>query len=117
VEYSVWSFTRGIEHLQIRRQPADEGVTLSIVGDGAPRSYVFSDEVRLEAFQRDMETLLLNTGWTFDGYAPDQRHGRDRRGWPRNANDRRRWWTDGRPTRKRQKETNCTEPFSQHHTR
>jgi hypothetical protein len=48
-----------------------------------------------------METLLLKTGWTFQGYEPDRRTGRDRRGWPRRSNDRRRWWTDGMAKRNR----------------
>jgi hypothetical protein len=41
-----------------------------------------------------METLLLKTGWTFQDTARPPL-GRDRRGWPRRSNDRRRWWTDG----------------------
>ena len=67
---------------------------LEIAGDAAPRSYFFREPSRLESFQKDMETLLLKTGWSFVSYGPDRRKGRDRRGWPRRANDRRRWWTD-----------------------
>ncbi len=91
-----WTFTRGSERLEITREKVDDGTTLVVAGDGAPRSYFFRDFQRLEIFQKDMETLLLKTGWTFQAYTPDRRTGRDRRGWPRRSNDRRRWWTDGR---------------------
>jgi hypothetical protein len=95
MDYGIWQFSRGAERLQITRQPLDDGTAL-IVGNGAaPRSYFFSDPARLETFQNDMETLLLKTGWCFLSFAPDQRAGQDRRGFPRRANDRRRWWTDG----------------------
>jgi hypothetical protein len=95
VEHPIWNFVRGDETLTITRQNAEQGTVLVVAGDGAPRSYFFKELARLEVFQRDMETLLLKTGWSFSVYAPDRRRGRDRRGWPRRANDRRRWWTDG----------------------
>jgi len=81
--------------MEIRRQTLDDGTVLIIAGEGDPRSYFFEDESRLDTFQKDMETLLLKTGWTFVSYSPERRTGRDRRGFPRRANDRRRWWTDG----------------------
>src|SRR5262245_2807038 len=96
MDHGVWKFVRGNDTLQITREELDDGITLVIAGDGTPRSYFFRETHRLETFQRDMETLLLKTGWTFQTYAPDRRTGRDRRGWPRRSNDRRRWWTDGR---------------------
>lgn len=96
MEDSVWTFVRGDETLRISRQPVDDGTMLVVAGDGAPRSYFFRDSTRLEIFQRDMETLLLKTGWSFRLFVPDRRRGHDRRGWPRRSNDRRRWWTDGR---------------------
>jgi hypothetical protein len=96
VQQTSWSFARGNERLEITREKVDDGAMLVVAGDGAPRSYFFRDFNRLEIFQRDMETLLLKTGWTFQAYAPERRTGRDRRGWPRRTNDRRRWWTDGR---------------------
>ena len=86
---------RGTAKLEIIREEMDDGVVLIIAGEAAPRSYFFREPERLETFQKDMETLLLKTGWTFVAYAPNQRSGGDRRGWPRRANDRRRWWTDG----------------------
>lgn len=99
VEHTVWTFSRGEELLRISRQPVEDGTMLVVAGDGAPRSYFFRDLTRLEIFQRDMETLLLKTGWTFRVYSPERRGRRDRRGWPRAANDRRRWWTDGQEGR------------------
>ena len=95
MDHPIWTFVRGDETLTITRQTAEDGILLVVAGDGAPRSYFFKELGRLDIFQRDMETLLLKTGWTFSVYSPDRRRGRDRRGWPRRANDRRRWWTDG----------------------
>jgi hypothetical protein len=95
VEYPVWTFVRGTDRLDISREDVDDGVMLIVAGDGVPRSYFFRDPDRLKVFQSDMETLLLKTGWSFISYSPEKRRGRDRRGWPRPANDRRRWWTDG----------------------
>ena len=91
----MWSFIRGTERLSIGREIVDDGIMLVVVGDGPSRSYFFRDRARLEVFQRDMETLLLRTGWSFDRFETEHRSGLDRRGWPRRANDRRRWWTDG----------------------
>jgi hypothetical protein len=95
VEQCVWTFAREADKLTISRQNVDDGVMLIVSGEGTPRSYFFRDLERLEIFQRDMETLLLKTGWVFMGYEPERRQNRDRRGWPRIDNDRRRWWTDG----------------------
>ena len=97
MDQGVWTFARGVDKLEITRQILDDGTVLQIAGDGSPRSYFFRDVSRLEIFQKDMETLLLKTGWTFVAFEPDQRTGRERRGWPRRSNDRRRWWTDGKP--------------------
>ena len=91
----IWAFTRGTDRLEISREEVDDGVNLIVAGDGTPRSYFFRDQARLDVFQRDMETLLLKTGWSFSSFTPEKRLGRDRRGWPRKADDRRRWWTDG----------------------
>jgi hypothetical protein len=95
MDSGVWTFARGADTLQIRRHDQDDGIALAIAGDGVPRSYFFRDPDRLEVFQKDMETLLLKTGWSFVSFEPDRRAGQDRRDWPRRSNDRRRWWTDG----------------------
>ena len=67
---------------------------LVLSGDGQDRSYYFADIVPLVRFQDDMEAFLLQTGWSFAGFSPDRRTGRDRRTFPR-LTERRRWWTDG----------------------
>src|SRR4051794_36153422 len=64
VEYGVWTFSRGGDRLEISRKDLDDGVVLVIAGDGTPRSYFFREARRLETFQKDMETLLLKTGWS-----------------------------------------------------
>ena len=91
MELGVWTFVRGAETLELKRQDLDDGTVLAIAGDGEPRSYFFRDVDRLETFQKDMETLLLKTGWTFVSYTPDR---------SRRSNDRRRWWTDGSRTKR-----------------
>jgi hypothetical protein len=68
-------------------------VNLIVGGAGSPRTIHFSTLERLVQFQADMETLLLRTGWSFSEFSPEQRSGRERRGFPRMA-ERRRWWTD-----------------------
>lgn len=69
-------------------------MVLGIQSTGRPKAYRFSDTAALERFQQDMERMLLGTGWSFVGFSPERRAGRDRRGWPR-LTERRRWWTDG----------------------
>src|SRR5262249_22799465 len=113
MDHGVWKFVRGNDTLEITREDLEDGITLVIAGDGTPRSYFFRETHRLETFQRDMETLLLKTGWTFQRYEPDRRSGRDRRGWPRRSNDRRRWWADGLPKRDRTTEQRATAPSEQ----
>jgi hypothetical protein len=93
----TWVFARGDERLTIRRYKSQDGCLL-VLGDGEDgRTYAFPDQVALVRFQGDMEALLLQTGWSFLAFEPNQRTGRERRGWPRLSTDRRRWWTDGRP--------------------
>lgn len=82
VDYGVWTFERGADRLEISRKHLDDGTALVIAGDGMPRSYFFREYDRLETFQKDMETLLLKTGWSFVSYEPDRRAGRDRRDFP-----------------------------------
>lgn len=94
MEEPTWIFERGTQHLELRRREAEDGIFLTIVGDGAPRSYRFDEMMALVNFQCDMEALLLKTGWSFIAFSPERRTGRERRTWPR-LTERRRWWTDG----------------------
>jgi hypothetical protein len=92
---TAWTFERQGERLVLYREETANGVNLVVVSEnGVPRSYPFDTMDRLVAFQSDMETLLVRTGWSFVAFTPDRRTGRDRRGMPREV-ERRRWWTDG----------------------
>ena len=92
-----WVFSRDGDRLEIRRETVDEGIVLVIDGpDSAPHSYLITDLAKLQSFQADMESLLLDTRWTVEEFGPDHRSGNDRRSFPRVNNDRRRWWTDSR---------------------
>lgn len=95
VDEQIWSFSRNGELLEVKRTPSDDGVLLSVVGDGPPRTYFFPELPRLEQFQADFEKFLLGTGWTFLSFTPERRSGRERRHFSRLLTDRRRWWTDG----------------------
>jgi hypothetical protein len=94
VDDQSWAFTRNAENLEIARGDEPGGVMLRIKNAGRTRAYRFSDKGALDRFQRDMESMLLGTGWSFVGFCPERRTGRERRGWPR-LTERRRWWTDG----------------------
>ena len=91
----IWSFSRNGELLEIKRSPTTDGFLLGVNGDGPPRTYFFAELSRLEQFQADFEKFLLGTGWTFVGFSPERRAGRERRHYSRLLSDRRRWWTDG----------------------
>ena len=95
VDEQIWSFSRNGELLEIKRTPSEDGVLLSVVGDGPPRTYFFPDRPRLDQFQADFEKFLLGTGWTFLSFTPERRTGKERRHFSRLLTDRRRWWTDG----------------------
>ncbi len=89
-----WTFRRRDDRLTLRREQTDQGYQLVITESGHPRTFTFRDPERLVVFQNDMEDFLVRTGWSLAEFAPDQRTGGDRRGFPRDGNDRRRWWTD-----------------------
>ncbi len=95
MDEQIWTFARNGHALEIKRAPADEGYLLGVEGDGPPRSYYFSSLTKLQDFQADFEKFLLATGWTFVGFSPERRAGRERRHFSRLISDRRRWWTDG----------------------
>jgi hypothetical protein len=90
----IWTFARDGEHLTITRRESDETLLVVQVADQQPRNYHFTDPDVLRMFQHDMERFLLQTGWMLHHFSPEQRRGRDRRGFPR-LEERRRWWTDG----------------------
>jgi len=94
VEQRSWTFRRGEEQLVLQRQQQDSGFTLVVITNGTVSNIPFQDESALAVFQTDMEELLVHTGWTLQSCQPERRRKRDRRGFPRVTNDRRRWWTD-----------------------
>jgi hypothetical protein len=88
----LWTFGKDKERIGLGRP--SESCALVVERRGTQVSeYRFRDELRLQAFQADMEAFLLRTGWTLLNYSPDRRRYRDRRGFPR-LRERRRWWTD-----------------------
>src|SRR5882672_3439245 len=89
-----WTFRRRDDRLALRREQTDQGYQLVITESGRSRTFTFRDLERLVVFQKDMEDFLVRTGWSLAGFSPDWRNGGDRRGMPRDALDRRRWWTD-----------------------
>ena len=92
----VWTFERAAERLIVRRHTDPDVFELEIESsDGVPRVHRFDEEDQFLAFQNDLQYMLVHSGWTLVEFAPDRRTGRDRRGFPRKHNDRRRWWTDG----------------------
>jgi hypothetical protein len=95
VEQRSWTFRRGYEQLVLQRHAEDEnrGLTLVVIANGNVSTIPFQDESALRVFQADMEELLVRTGWVLQEFSPERRK-RDRRGFPRITNDRRRWWTD-----------------------
>ena len=98
---AVWTFRRSDEQLTIRRCESDGAATLVVTAEGQPRSFRFAQLEELERLQHDMETFLLRTGWTLAAFSPERRTPGDRRGFPREGNDRRRWWTDPHPALQR----------------
>lgn len=94
----LWTFGRGDERVRIGRG-SDTCDLVVMTSPNQPRRYSFKDWSSLNAFQADIEALLLNTGWTLLQYSPERRRGRDRSGGSR-LEDRRRWWTDAAEARK-----------------
>jgi hypothetical protein len=97
---AAWTFRRASEQLSIRRCESD-GALLVVTSDGQPKSSRFASVEELERFQHDMETFMLRTGWTLAAFSPERRTPGDRRSFPREGNDRRRWWTDPHPSLQR----------------
>jgi hypothetical protein len=78
----------------LQRHDNETGLTLVLVVNGVTSQIPFKEESALAVFQTDMEDMLVHTGWTLQECEPERRRKRERRGFPRVTNDRRRWWTD-----------------------
>ena len=95
-DQQVWTFERAAERLIVRRRTEPDAFNIEIESsDGVPRVHRFDEEHQFLVFQSDLQYMLVHSGWTLVEFEPDRRKGRDRRGFPRKLNDRRRWWTDG----------------------
>jgi hypothetical protein len=92
----TWTFRRADEQLVLQRRQTADGMALVITTNDGVSTIPFNDPAALNTFQRDMEEVLVHTGWTLQQFSPERRT-RDRRGFPRETNDRRRWWTDSVP--------------------
>jgi hypothetical protein len=90
------TFQRGDQRLILQRYDEQEGLALVITNAESVRQVPFSDCAALVTFQANMEQFLVRTGWSLVTFAPERRRYQDRRGFPRDHPDRRRWWTDGR---------------------
>ena len=93
----LWTFGKENERISLGREP-HSCVLIVVNGRDQVREYRFADVARLRVFQTDMEGFLQKTGWVLLSYSPERRRrDRDRRRFPR-LEERRRWWTDARPT-------------------
>jgi hypothetical protein len=110
-DQQVWRFERAAERLIVRRRIEPDAFELEIESnDGEPRVHRFEEEDKFLDFQNDLQYMLVHSGWTLLEFEPDRRMGRDRRGFPRRHNDRRRWWTDGTQTVKSPKRGRRKQP-------
>jgi hypothetical protein len=97
---ATWTFRKEGARLTLQRSSTDGGeaeAVLMVARDDVVRKIAFANGEARDRFQRDMETFLLRTGWKLAGFSPNRRTPHDRRAFPRETNDRRRWWTDGAP--------------------
>src|SRR5262245_10400091 len=97
----MWTFQRHQERLSIRRGTQETTPTLVVRFGDWPRRFGFGSIEDLDRFQQDMEAFLLRTGWGLAAFLPERRALGDRRAFPREQNDRRRWWTDPHPAKPR----------------
>jgi hypothetical protein len=90
-----WTFERGTEQVVLQREDDARGdCSLAVTTSGGTRTFQFDTNEARAAFQSDMESFLLATGWLLASFEPERRQ-RERRTFPREHPDRRRWWTDG----------------------
>ena len=92
----AWTFRKAGDQLRLERCSTDATeVVLVVEHGGKVREYHFATSDALDRFQHDMQTFLVHSGWSLAHFTPERRRPRDRRSFPRETNDRRRWWTDG----------------------
>jgi hypothetical protein len=91
---AAWTFKKGTEELTLRRRANGDRLVLVVAKPESEREMSFSSDEALHRFQSDMESFLVRTGWSLSSFSPERRSSHDRRSFPRETNDRRRWWTD-----------------------
>jgi hypothetical protein len=91
----VWTFARGHQRLEVRRQETAGGPMLLVSGGDAPGVTGFADMAALVQHQTRLEAMLLDGGWSFVAFEPERRRDADRRATKRNSPDRRRRWSEG----------------------
>jgi hypothetical protein len=94
MQHGTWTFAKGDQQLVLERRESEDGHLLTITGREGVRPVAFADIGALVVFQSDAEEFLVRTGWTLRNFSPDRRHDQERRLFPREGCDRRRWWTD-----------------------
>jgi hypothetical protein len=85
---ATWSFCRGSHKLEIRASETALGFLVTITVDGSPESNAFRDAWRAARFRSQMETALLEHGWTLMAFSPNRRFRNDRRAATRDAERR-----------------------------
>lgn len=91
----IWTFARGSERLEVRREVVPGRARLVVNGaHPSAGSTDFSSVIALIRQQGRLEATLLDSGWSLASFEPERRAGAERRAEPRQTLDRRRWWTD-----------------------
>ena len=98
-ELRIWTFAKGGDELTVEQWLEGETVVIALTradetGAETERAYEFPDQSAANEFHANLDTGLLEFGWSFIGHLPERRIHLDRRLHVRRS-DRRRWWTDG----------------------
>jgi hypothetical protein len=95
---ATWTFRKGDQQLILERRETAEGHSLAMIGPGRTHITVCEDLAALMVFLNDAEEFLVRTGWHLANFSPEQRQYGERRSFPRDSRERRRWWTDSLST-------------------
>jgi hypothetical protein len=91
----VWTFVRGHDRLEVRREVTDTGALLIVSGaHPASGSTAYPSMMALIRQQSQLESTLLDMGWSLTSFEPERRTLGERRAERRDTLDRRRWWAD-----------------------
>jgi hypothetical protein len=91
----VWTFVRGHDRLEVRREATESGALLIVSGaHPASGSTAYPSMMALIHQQSQLEATLLDMGWSLASFEPERRTRVERRAAQRDTLDRRRWWAD-----------------------